>query len=138
MSTEETKATARLIMERLDQRDLDGVLELCTPESRWHGFAPQALDRAGYKQAISMFLDAYPDSRFPIDDIVTEDDRAAVRHSLQGTHLAAFQGIPPSGKSVVVPAIIIMRVADGKVVEAWLSADLLGMLQQIGAIPSMA
>ena len=137
MSTEETRALGRRIMQRLDQRDLDGVLELSTPDSQWHGFAPQALDLAGYKQAISLFLDAYPDSRFPIEDIIAEGDKVTVRHSLQGTHLAPFQGITPSGKSVVVPAIVTFRVRDGKVAETWLNADLLSMLQQIGAIPTL-
>ena len=136
MSTEETKAIARRLMERLDQRDLDGVLALCTDDAVWHGFAPEPLDNDGYRQAISMFLDAYPDSRFPIDDVIAEGDKAAIRHSLRGTQQAAFQNIPPTGKQVKVNAIVTFRVVNGKIAETWLNADILGMLQQLGAIPS--
>ena len=136
MSTEETKAIGRQIMERLDQRDLEGVLALCTDDAIWHGFAPQPLDEAGYRQAISAFLDAYPDSRFPIDDVIAEGDRVAIRHSLRGTHRVAFQGIPPTGKQVKVNAIVTFRVVNGKVAETWLNADIMGMLQQLGAIPA--
>jgi steroid delta-isomerase-like uncharacterized protein len=136
MSTEETAAIARQMMERLDQRDLDGVLALAADDAVWHGFAPQPLDNAGYRQAISVFLDAYPDSRFPIDDVIAEGDKVAIHHSLRGTHQAAFQGIPPTGKPVKVSAIVTFRVENGKVAETWLNADLLGMLQQLGALPS--
>ena len=136
MSTEETRAIAQRVMERLDQRDLDGVLALCTDDAVWHGFAPQPLDNAGYRQAISAFLTAYPDSRFPIDDVIAEGDKVAIRHSLRGTHKAEFQGIPPTGKQVKVNAIATFRVVNGKVAETWLNADILGMLQQLGAVPS--
>ena len=136
MSTEETAAVAKQMMERLDQRDLDGVLALATDDAVWHGFAPEPLDNAGYRQAISAFLDAYPDSRFPIDDVIAEGDRVAIRHSLRGTHRAPFQGIAPTGKAIKVSAIATFRVVNGKVAETWLNADLLGMLQQLGAIPA--
>ena len=136
MSTEETAAVARQMMERFDQRDLEGVLALAADDAVWHGFAPQPLDNAGYRQAISAFLDAYPDSRFSIDDVIAEGNKVAIRHSLRGTHQAAFQGIPPTGKPVKVSAIATFRVQNGKVAETWLNADLLGMLQQLGALPS--
>jgi steroid delta-isomerase-like uncharacterized protein len=134
MSTE-AKVIAQRVMEQLDQRDLDGLLALCADNAIWHGFAPQPLDNAGYRQAISVFLDAYPDSRFPIDDVIAEGNKVAVRHRLCGTHRAAFQGIPPTGKPVNVRAIATFHVADGKIAETWLDADLLGMLQQLGTIP---
>ena len=136
MSTEETKIVGRGVMERLDQRDLDGVLALCADTAIWHGFAPQPLDNAGYRQAISAFLNAYPDSRFPIDDVIAEGDKVAIRHSLRGTHQAAFQSIPATGKQVKVSAIATFRVVNGKIAETWLDADILGMLQQLGAIPA--
>ncbi len=119
-------------MEELDRRNVDGVLAQCAPDAMWHGFAPVPLDNNGYRQAIGQFLSAFPDSRFPVDDIVTDGDRAAVRHSLVGTHLAPFQNIPATNKAVRVNAIAIFRVANGQIVETWLNADLLGLLQQLG------
>jgi steroid delta-isomerase-like uncharacterized protein len=132
----EAKVIAQRVMERLDQRDLDGLLALCADNAVWHGFAPQPLNNAGYRQAISVFLDAYPDSRLPIDDVIAEGNKVAIRHHLSGTHRAAFQGIPPTGKPVNVRAIVTFHVADGKIAETWLDADLLGMLQQLGALPN--
>jgi len=45
-------------------------------------------------------------------------------------------GIPPSGKRVTITGISITRIANGKAVEDWVNFDTLGMLQQIGAIPT--
>jgi hypothetical protein len=46
--------------------DLEGVIELCAPDSVWHDFAPEPLDLDGYRQAISEFLDAFSDSWFSV------------------------------------------------------------------------
>jgi predicted ester cyclase len=138
MSPEENKTIARRAMAALDKRDVDGVVAEAAPNCVWHGFGPGPLDNAGYRQAIGVFLSAFPDSRFPIDAVVAEGDKVAVPHSLRGTHNGDFQGVPPSGKPVVVPAIVTFRVANGKVMEVWLNAELLGLLMQIGAIPMPA
>ena len=135
MATEETRTMVRALMEALDRRDIDGVVSYAAPEARWYGFGPQGLDNAGYRQAIGEFMAGFPDSRFPIDDIIAEGDKAAVHHSLQGTHNGPFQGIPPTGRRVVVPAIAKFRVADGQVVETYLFADILGLMMQLGVIP---
>jgi len=129
------KLIAQQLMERLDQRDVDGVLSYCAPGAVWHGFGPQPLNSDGWRQAIGVFLNAFPDSRFPIDVVVAEGDKVAVQHSLRGTHNGEFQGVPPTGKPVVVPALATFRLAEDKVVEVWLNAELLGLLMQIGAIP---
>ncbi len=138
MSLESNKTIVRNVMERLDARDIDGLLTHVAPNAVWHGFAPVPLDNAGYRQAIGMFLDAFPDSRFPVSEYIAEGDKVAAPHQLRGTQNGAFQDIPPSGKSAIVDAIALFRVENDKVVETWLSADLLGMLMQIGAIPAPA
>jgi steroid delta-isomerase-like uncharacterized protein len=132
MSNEQLKQLARRTMEELDRRNVDGVLAQCASDAVWHGFAPATLDNQGYRQAIGQILSAFPDSHFPIDDIVTDGDRAAVRHSLRGTHRAPFQNIPATNKPVRVNAIVIFRATNGKIVETWLNADMFGLLQQLG------
>lgn len=138
MSLESNKTIVRNLMERLDARDVEGVLSYNAPNAVWHGFAPVALDNEGYRQAIWAFLNAFPDSRFPVSEYIAEGDKVAAPHQLRGTQNGAFQNIPPSGKSAVVDAIALFRLENDKVVETWLSADLLGMLMQIGAIPAPA
>jgi predicted ester cyclase len=132
MSNESIKQLARRTMEELDHRNVDGVLAHCAPDAVWHGFAPTTLDNPGYRQAIGQILSAFPDSRFPVDDVVGDGDRVTVRHSLRGTHLAPFQAIAATGKPVQVSAMITFHVADGRIVEAWLNADMFGLMQQLG------
>jgi predicted ester cyclase len=44
-------------------------------------------------------------------------------------------GIPPTGKDVQMQGIAIHRIADGKLVEHWSTADGLGLLVQLGVVP---
>jgi predicted ester cyclase len=45
-------------------------------------------------------------------------------------------GIAPTGKQIAIKAISMWRVTDGRIVERWESADMLGLMQQLGVIPS--
>lgn len=96
----------------------------------------QTSDREGLRQTVAALRDAFPDLHPTIEDMVAEGDRVVLRDIVSGTHQGAFAGIPPTGKRVMVTRIGIFRVADGKIVEYWSVVDMLGMMQQIGAIPA--
>ncbi len=68
--------------------------------------------------------------------MVAEGDKVVARVIWTGTHQGEFQGIAPTGKKVTLKAITIYRILGGKIVEVWEEADVLGMMQQIGVIPS--
>lgn len=138
MSDQPLNDFGKTFFEYLDRRDLDGHGTLYAPDAKFYGFGPQGLDPAGVKGAMTEFFTAFPDSRMPVDDIIAEGDRVAIRHTFRGTHQAPFQGIPATGKSVVVTGITTLRVQDGKVVEGWLNADMFGLLQQLGVVPQSA
>lgn len=129
-------AIAAKAMERLDQRDLTGVVEHAAVDCVWYGFGPEPLDTTGYLGAIQAFLDAFGDSRFPVDAVVSEGDVVAVQHRLVGTHTGDFQGTAATGRSVTVPAVAVFRLTGGQITEVSLHADILGLLMQIGAIPA--
>ena len=82
-------------------------------------------------------LDAFPDLKRPVADLVAEGDKVVARWTSTGTHTGDFQGMPPTGKFVTTSGITIFRLAGGKIVEEWSESDMLGMLQQLGVIPSM-
>jgi steroid delta-isomerase-like uncharacterized protein len=79
---------------------------------------------------------AFPDLHFTIKDQVAEGDRVVTRWIGSGTHHGEFQGMPPTGKSAQISGIDIDRVVDGKIVECWSSFDELGLMMQLGLIPS--
>jgi predicted ester cyclase len=62
---------------------------------------------------------APPDLQFTIDDLVAERDRVTIRWTLRGTKTGPMLGRPPSGEPVELAAIVIFRIADGKIAERW-------------------
>jgi steroid delta-isomerase-like uncharacterized protein len=93
-------------------------------------------DLDGYKQTVSTMLAAFPDFSVTIEDAFAEGEKVAVRVTLRGTHQGALMGIPPTGKQIAIKAISMWRVTDGRIVERWESADMLGLMQQLEVIPS--
>jgi len=81
-------------------------------------------------------LGAFPDISFSIEDMVAEEDKVALRAIGRGTHQGPFRGMPATGKKVELSVIGIGRFANGKMAEVWRISDRLGMMQQLGAIPS--
>jgi len=90
----------------------------------------------GIKQYVAMYRAAYPDTRFTIEDQIAEGDDVVTRWTGQGTHQGELMGIPPTGVEVTVAGIEIDRIVDGKIEESWVSYDALGMMQQLGVVPS--
>ena len=69
-----------------------------------------------------------------VDDALADGDKVVRRVSWTATHTGTFLGIPPSGRRVTCRETIILRIAQGKIAEEWNAADLLGLLQQLGAV----
>ncbi len=88
------------------------------------------------KQHIQMFETAFPGYQLSEEDMIAEGDRVAVRSIMTGTHQGELMGIPPTGKNVTVPLMIMYRISEEKIVEFWINADTLGLLQQLGAVPA--
>jgi predicted ester cyclase len=60
--------------------------------------------------------------RFVVEDAMAEGDRVAVRWKLFGRHVGAFRGAPPSGEAVVMPAMSMYRMVEGKIAESWVQS----------------
>jgi predicted ester cyclase len=137
MSTAENKAVIRRGFEEgINQRNPQVYDDVIAPTYVNHDFPAPTPGIDGFKQVISLFLTAFPDMQVSIEDALAEGDKVATRGVLRGTHHGAFLGIPPTGKPVAVKYIDIWRVENGTGVENWVQMDLLGLLQQLGAIPT--
>jgi predicted ester cyclase len=71
-----------------------------------------------------------------IEDIMADDDRVTVRLTVVGTHTGGNLGVAPTGRKVRIEGIVIVRIANGQIIEGWNSWDQLGLLRQIGALPA--
>jgi steroid delta-isomerase-like uncharacterized protein len=90
----------------------------------------------GMKQFVSMIRSAFPDLRVTLEDDIAEGNKVVSRWRAQGTHQGELMGIAPTGNQVAITGITIHRIEEGKIVEEWENWDALGMMQQIGAVPS--
>ncbi len=111
--------------------------DFLSPDYQGHlAGAPGPIDRNGWTAWFEGFRLAFPDARFTVEDLIADGDRVAARLTMTGTHLGPLNGMPPTGRSVVVGGMSIERVVDGRIVEGWNQNDALGLLTQIGALPS--
>ena len=137
MSTEENKALVRRGFEAVNQKNLAVFDELLTPDIVVHTASTTNQGLEAYKQVLSMYMTAFPDLHFTIEDMIADGDTVVVRYTTRGTHQGNFMGIPPTGKQVSVTGIFIDRIVNGKAVEQWINGDDLGLLQQLGVVPAM-
>ena len=139
MSTEENKAVLRRNCEEaFNKGDLAVADENIAPNYVYHGSGGQEFKGPeGFKQFITMLRTAFPDLHLTVEDMVAEGDKVAHRLTIRGTHKGEFMGIAATGKQATTTAITISRFAGGKEVEAWSSLDLLGIMQQLGAAPTI-
>ena len=140
MSAEKNKAIIRRFVEEVQNGgDLTVLDEIAAADYVNHTAPPGVLpDREGLKQLTAMFRRAFPDGRITIEDLVAEGDRVVTRKTFRGTHRGELMGIQPTGRTVAIQLIDIVRLADGKAVESWSAADDLGMLQQLGTLAPRA
>ena len=138
--SEENKAIARRALEEVwsGQGDLDAADELFASNFVGHDPAsPEDISGPeGVKELASMFRNAFPDVQLSVEEQVAEGDMVVTRWIASGTHQGEMMGIAPTGKRVRVAGTSVERVVEGKIEETWDNYDALGMMQQIGAIPS--
>ena len=89
-----------------------------------------------WKRWTSEFYDAFPDVHFTFDDRIVKGDKVVTRVTMTGTHTGEYMDIPPTNKKVTWSAIEIFRRAGGKIKESWAINDRLGLMRQLGLIPT--
>jgi steroid delta-isomerase-like uncharacterized protein len=131
------KSIVRKFYETLASGDLDAADKVVASDYVNHSAIPgQAAGLQGFKEAVSSLRAVFPDLQFTIEDQIAEGDKVATRYTVRGTHQGEFMGVAATGKPVTWSALVIQRVVGGKVQESWLQWDQLGLLQQLGAVPS--
>ena len=123
--------------------DLAGYLDLYDDTIRLHGYAPEAMDKSsveGFYRAIFGALSERGRSSpvLTFHEILVDGDLYCCRFTMAGVQTGEFMGHPASGRDYALDGITIMRFAGDRVVERWSTADFLGLLTQIGALPAPA
>jgi steroid delta-isomerase-like uncharacterized protein len=75
---------------------------------------------------------AFPDFQMTFEEVLVSGDNMIARWTITGTQTGLLRGLPATGKAVRFSGLAIDRVAHGRIVEEWVSFNLLELLQQLG------
>lgn len=136
METHELKQLSqRVITDIYNAGNLDVVDELFHPQyiQKPVGYRGQE----GARRYVEELRAAFSELNFDLVGQIAEDDTVVNLLIMNGHHTGALLGhIPPSGKEVVAIYAVIHRFVDGRVVEGVIISDQLGVMQQIGVVPT--
>lgn len=133
----ENKRLVRRLHEAVwNEGNMDVVDELIAEEYVEHNpvFPEGIRGREAYKANVASFRGAFSGFEIVTEDVIAEGDIVVVRHTGRGTHDGEFMGIEPTGNSVEIPGVVVLRVEDEQIAEAWVNVDALGLLAQLGAV----
>src|SRR5215216_2772260 len=136
MSAEEDKALVRrFVQEFWNEGNTATADELMAVDAAIHMPTGETLNLDELKSFAGAWRESFPDWHSTFEELIAEGDRVAERWTGRGTHRGELQGIPPTGKRVEVPGSVFYRIVEGKIVEFRGQLDMMGMMQQLGAMP---
>ena len=110
----------RLFEEVIPAGDPAAVRDLVAEDFLDHDPLPgQPAGVEGAEYVVSTMHGAQPDLRFTIEELIAEADRVVILWTLRGTNTGPMLGRPASGRPVELTAIVIWRIADGRIAERW-------------------
>ena len=134
---EQNMALVKRMYEELNKgtaADLEAAKELAAPgySHYYPSSNPNSVSLEEMWESLLPIFEAFPDFNWSVEDVFAAGDKVVVRFVFRGTHQGEFMGIPPTGKKVETGGINIVRFENGKSVEDWEDADMLGMMMQLG------
>jgi predicted SnoaL-like aldol condensation-catalyzing enzyme len=126
------KPLPRLFAQALNEKRIDLFDEFIHADYNNHN--PQVQPGpAGVKAFFGHYLDAFPDTKVVLEDVLEDGDRISARFTYNGTFSKPFMGYQPNSAPIQMRSIDIWCVKDGKFVEHWDELNLLDVFQKIGA-----
>ncbi len=137
MATDNIALMKRFVEEVWNKGNLNVADELSVSNAIFHDPLSKRLDSLdAFKKHVHNLRNAFPDLHVKIEDISTSGDKVYMRWTVTGTNKGPFQGSGATNKSGTTPGMSINRIQNGKIVETWMSYDVLGLLQQLGLVPT--
>jgi steroid delta-isomerase-like uncharacterized protein len=136
-ATVDHAATMRNTYELISAGDIAGFGDLVADDFVEHQGGPGfPATKEGTLDFFHALLEAFPDLHMNVEDVIADGDKAVARVTTTGTHRGDFMGIAPTGRTVDMQLIDIMRFdGAGHVCEHWGVADMLSLMQQLGVVP---
>ena len=137
MSNENVALIYRWFEEVWNKGRAEAIDEMFAADGIAHGLGEAGIDvqgPAGFKPFFEKLRGAFPEFEVTIEDTIAEADQVAARWTARLTHKGDQLGIPATGRQATVSGMSIVRISNGQIVEAWNNWDIMGLMQQIGAM----
>jgi steroid delta-isomerase-like uncharacterized protein len=137
--SEENKALLRRWFDEVwNKGRAEAIEEMFAADGKAHGLSgdPEVpvVGPPAFREFHATFRGAFPDMIVNVDDMVAEGDKVAARCSVRGKHTGDNLGVAATNTPVDFTGITIVRIADGKIVEAWNNFDFMQMNKQLGIL----
>jgi steroid delta-isomerase-like uncharacterized protein len=139
MSTQDNKALVEGLLNAWNRSDFDAIEGILSSDFVNNNPPPMpgvGPDRAGMIAAMRYIRQGFPDAQAEVLNLVAEDDKVVIHDRVTGTHEAEFFGVPATGRQATWDFMHIFRIADGRIAERWGVVDVMGLMQQLGAVPT--
>jgi steroid delta-isomerase-like uncharacterized protein len=117
--------------------DIEGLLKLLDEKHVWETDTLPApvVGRDGYRQAMQMYITAFPDLHFRIDQMLPSGDYVVTRYTATGTHNGELMGIQPTRRRAEIHGCTVVEVRNNKASRSWVYWDTGSLLRQLGVMP---
>jgi steroid delta-isomerase-like uncharacterized protein len=137
--TKENDALIRRWFEEVwNQGRVQAIDEMFAEDGIAHGLSDDSGNPlrgpAGFREFHARFREAFPDLVVTVEDTIAEEDKIAARCIVRGKHTGDTLGFAASHAPMEITGISIVRIKDGKIIEAWNNFDFMTMYKQLGAI----
>ncbi len=139
MPTDNRTIIRRLYEDVWNKRKIEQVSDLISPSHALHdnNAAGSSVGPEAYRAQMAIFLAAFPDLRFTVEDMVAEKDKVVASWTISGTHKGEFWGVRPTNKKMSMDGMTIHHIANGKIIDSYISSDALGLMRQMGVVPAL-
>jgi steroid delta-isomerase-like uncharacterized protein len=130
--SEQNKTVARNYFKAYETGDIEAVMKFIAADYILHpGGTGETMNSDERKRDETVFFSAFSNIKTAVEDQIAEGDRVANRITMHCTHTGKYQGIPATGKRIVIPYIDILQIKAGRIVEEWVEFDMMSVIKQI-------
>jgi steroid delta-isomerase-like uncharacterized protein len=121
MSEQDNIAIARRTWDTWNAHDIEAWLKLLDVNQVLESDTIPApvTGHDGARAFMQMYITAFPDLRFTVDQIIGSGDYVVSRYTGTGTQKGELAGIPPTGRHAEVPGCTVGEIKNGKLVRQW-------------------
>jgi steroid delta-isomerase-like uncharacterized protein len=128
------------VLQFWNTHDVEGILNFYDDEIVWvnMGLEESYEGKQAVREFLNRLMTALPDLVFSVTHKIARGDNVSEQWNIKGTHLGTFMGIPPTGRPIVIEALSMVRLRDGKFLRDEFYWDTRKVMNQMGLMPSLA